>query len=76
MGYISQGPGETDRAPTIGPLMAQRGRRVQGSHGRVQGLGLLPPQVDGSREGAIVGAQGGRRGADCWGRWAAGRGWA
>ena len=54
MGCISQGPGETDRAPTVGPLTAQRGRRVRG-------LGLLPPQVDGSREGAVVGAQGGRR---------------
>ena len=43
MECISQGLGETDRAPTIGPLMAQRGRRVRG-------LGLLPPQVDGSRE--------------------------
>ena len=40
-----------------------------GSHRRVQGLGLLPPQVDGSREGAAVRAQGRRRDADCrvWG---------
>ena len=35
----------------------------------MQGLGLLPPQVDGSREGAAVRAQGRRRDADCrvWG---------
>ena len=35
----------------------------------MQGLGLLPPQVDGSREGAAVRAQGRRREADCrvWG---------
>lgn len=28
MGGISQGAGETDRAPTVGPLKSQRGRRA------------------------------------------------
>ena len=67
MGGISQGAGETDRAPTVGPLKSQRGRRAQGSHRRAQGLSLLPPKVGGSRERAAVRAQGGKRDTDCWG---------
>ena len=70
MGCISQGAGETDRAPAVGPLKAQRGRREQGSHRRVhprwmgarRGLPSGPREGEGMQTAGCGGAAGRGRG--------------
>ena len=74
MGCISQGAGETDRAPAVGPLKAQRGRREQGATGGCRAWVCCHPRWTGAGRGLPSGPREGEgmQTAGCGG--AAGRG--